>query len=95
MSHYGNPDIAHSEAALGAGRPYEKKSREGHDQMFDDVKDLAKHNAEQYGHNPDRQSRGKRIDQELEKEDKDIIDRQNQAREQKEESHRSKHHNDI
>jgi hypothetical protein len=93
MSHRGNQQVAHAEAALGAGRPYEK-SNEGHNAMFNDMKELEKHNAQEYGHPAGKQSRGERIDQELDQEDKATVERMNQSHQQKEESSQSKHSKD-
>lgn len=89
VSHTGNSQIAHAEAALGAGRPYEK-AHEGHNEMFNSVKELEAHHNGQ-GHVSNKQSRGERIDNELEQEDKKIIEKMNEAHKQKEEAH--KHHN--
>ena len=57
--------------------------------MFDSVKDLEAHNSKTYGHSSSKQSRGERIDNELEQEDKKIIERMDQAHKKKEEA---KHH---
>lgn len=88
VSHKGNSEIAHAEAALGAGRPYEKPN-EGHNEMFNTVKELEEHNKKAYGHSSNKQSRGERIDQELQEEDKRTIEKMNEAHKKKEES---KHH---
>lgn len=84
VCHKGNSEIAHAEAALGAGRPYEK-SNEGHNQMFSDIKELNQHHKES-DHNPSKQSRGERIDHELEQQDRETIEKMNQLRQKKEEA---------
>ncbi|KAI8887468.1 hypothetical protein K501DRAFT_149793, partial [Backusella circina FSU 941] len=76
--------IAHAEAALGAGRKYENPS-EGQNQMYDNFEDLVKENERQYGHSSNQESRGARIDRELEKEDKETVERMNEQQAQKEE----------
>ncbi|KAI8086895.1 uncharacterized protein B0P05DRAFT_532799 [Gilbertella persicaria] len=91
MSYRGNQDISHAEAALGAGRPYEK-SNEGHNQMFDSMKELEAHHAKHTGHPPGKQSRGERIDQELAEEDKQTIEKKNQAHMQSEQAHAKPRH---
>ncbi|OAC98351.1 hypothetical protein MUCCIDRAFT_115267 [Mucor lusitanicus CBS 277.49] len=72
MSHHGNSEIAHAEAALQAGRPYEK-STEGHNQMFDN------------------KSRGEQMDEQLAEEDRETIQRMEQAHKQREQAHQPKH----
>lgn len=93
MSHRGNQQISHAEAALGAGRSYEKP-REGHNEMFDNVKELHNYNTENYGHHASKESRGERIDQELEQEDKATIGRMTRAQKQREEAAQNKHSKD-
>ncbi|KAG0785406.1 hypothetical protein G6F57_009360 [Rhizopus arrhizus] len=75
------PKISHAEAALGAGRAYEKQK--GHNQMYDDYKDQQTANERKHGVT-NSESRGHRIDRELEAADQEIIDRKNEAREQRE-----------
>jgi hypothetical protein len=84
VSHKGKSDVAHAETALCAGRPYEK-SNEGHNQMFSDMKELEQHNSKEFGHNTSKQSRGERIDHELEEEDRKIVEKMNEARQKREE----------
>lgn len=85
ISHKGPSNIARAETALGAGRPYEK-SGEGHNEMFNTVKELEEHNKKQFGHDSHNQSRGERIDNELNEEDKRTIERMNEAQKRKEEA---------
>jgi hypothetical protein len=93
MSHH-NKDkysqIAHAEAALGAGRKYENPS-EGQNQMYDNFQDLVKENERQYGHSSNQESRGTRIDRELEQEDKETIERMNEQQAQREERKQEQH----
>lgn len=85
-SHKGPSNIAHAEAALGAGRPYEK-AMDGHNEMFSSVKELEEHNKKQFAHGHTmKQSRGDRIDSQLAEEDKETIERMNQAHRQREEA---------
>lgn len=91
MSHHGFSEIAHAEAALGAGRPYEN-SNEGHNKMFDNLKDLEEYNRKHFGHDASKPSRGERIDQELAEEDKETVEKMNEAHKKKEEQ-KHHHHN--
>ncbi|CAO3653827.1 unnamed protein product [Mucor fragilis] len=90
MSHYGNSEIAHAEAALQAGRPYEK-SNEGHNQMFDNVKELEKHHQKEFAHGATKKSRGEQMDEQLAEEDRETIQRKEQAHKQSEQAHQPKH----
>lgn len=91
MSHKAPSQIAHAEAALGAGRPYEK-ANEGHNEMFNDVKQLEEYNQKHFGHEPSKASRGERIDEELAEEDKETIEKMNEAHKKKEEAKHKHHH---
>lgn len=90
MSHKGFSEISHAEAALGAGRPYEK-ANEGHNKMFDSFKDLEEYNKTHFGHEASKPSRGERIDQELAEEDKETVEKMNEAHKKKEDA--KNHHN--
>lgn len=90
MSHYGNQQIAHAEAALQAGRPYEK-SNEGHSQMFDNVKELEQHHEKEFAHGATKKSRGEQMDERLAEEDRETVQRMDQAHKQSEEAHQHKH----
>ncbi|OBZ85574.1 hypothetical protein A0J61_06372 [Choanephora cucurbitarum] len=92
MSH-GKQNISHVETAYMAGRPYEK-STEGHNQMFDDMKQLEEHHQKHTGHPAGKLSRGERIDQELAEEDKQTIERKEQAQKQREQAHAKPRHED-
>ncbi|GAA5799924.1 hypothetical protein EDC94DRAFT_512136 [Helicostylum pulchrum] len=92
MSHKGSSEISHAEAALGAGRPYEN-SHEGHNKMFDSFKDLEEYNKTHFGHEASKSSRGERIDQELAEEDKETVEKMNEAHKQKEEAKQHNNHN--
>lgn len=85
-SHTGPSNVAHAEAALGAGRPYEK-AMEGHNEMFNSVKELEEHNKKQFAHGHNmKQSRGERIDSELAEEDKETVEKMNEAHRRREEA---------
>ncbi|KAI8080353.1 hypothetical protein BDF21DRAFT_418865 [Thamnidium elegans] len=90
MSHKGPSEISHAEAALGAGRPYEN-SNEGHNKMFDNYKDLEEHNRKNFGHEASKPSRGERIDQELAEEDKETVEKMDEAHQKKEEAKNNRH----
>lgn len=95
MSQQNKPQIAHVEAALGAGRAYEK-SNEGHSEMFSNIKELEKEHQKQAAHGSKmKQSRGEQMDQELANEDKQTIERMNKAHEQREQSHRKNSNKEL
>ncbi|KAI9310870.1 hypothetical protein BX666DRAFT_1868868 [Dichotomocladium elegans] len=75
--------VAHTEAALGAGRHYENKN-EGHNKMYDNYSDLVEHNHHMTYGESKKESRGHRIDRELAEEDQEEINRKEAARQQKE-----------
>lgn len=78
------PQISHAEAALMSGRPYEK-ANVGHDKMYDTFGELETAHKEQHKHGvTNTQSRDNRIDQELAAEDKEILERKNESRRQRE-----------
>ncbi|KAI7904202.1 uncharacterized protein BX663DRAFT_504278 [Cokeromyces recurvatus] len=92
MSHResANFKVAHAEAALGAGRPYEKAQR-GQPEMYDSMKELEEQHAKQYSHGPSHESRGQRIDKELEQEDKETIKKMDQAYNQRHNEQQQQH----
>lgn len=83
-------NVAHTEAALMAGKPYES-SHEGHNKQYDTF--------EEYLHNVDHMkhegtpSRGARIDRELENEDREQIAQKDSMRAQKAMEKEMKGHN--
>jgi hypothetical protein len=88
MSHHAKAQVSHAEAALGAGRAYEK-SNEGRNEMFNNIKELEQEHSRQAAHGSSmKESRGKRIDKELANEDKKLIEKMNEAHERREESRR-------
>jgi hypothetical protein len=90
MSHYGNQEIARAETALQAGRPYEK-SNEGHNQMFDNVKELQEHHNKEFAHGATKKSRGEQLDEQLAEQDRETVQRMDQAHKQSEQAHQHKH----
>jgi hypothetical protein len=59
--------------------------------MYDNFQDLVKENERQYGHSSNQESRGTRIDRELEQEDKETIERMNEQQAQREERKQEQH----
>lgn len=84
-------NIAHTEAALMAGKPYES-SHEGHNKQYDTFEEYL-HNADHMKHEG-TPSRGARIDRELENEDREQIAQKNSMRAQKAMEKEMKGHND-
>ncbi|KAG0191586.1 hypothetical protein DFQ28_011499 [Apophysomyces sp. BC1034] len=74
-----HPQIAHVEAAYGAGRKYEN-ANEGHNTMYDSFDEYLKHR--QPIHESRQESRGARIDRELAREDKETVRQKEEARAQ-------------
>ncbi|KAG1452586.1 hypothetical protein G6F56_007779 [Rhizopus delemar] len=78
--HHQKANVSHAEAALNAGRPYEKQK--SHGEMFDTYQELQEHNRMSHGSTMG-QSRGSRVDQELAAEDEETISKMNKANERK------------
>lgn len=81
----GMPANSKVEAALGAGRKYEKPL-EGQNKWYDDFHELEAERIANSPHYPTRQSRGARIDKELEQEDKRTLAEREAARQQSQRS---------
>ncbi|KAI9496118.1 hypothetical protein BDB00DRAFT_163549 [Zychaea mexicana] len=86
--HGNGSTVAHTEAAMEAGRDYENPN-EGHKKMYDNVEDLMKKRDEPIKKSYD-ESRGARIDQELEEEDQQRLAQKDQSKEAH--KHNKQHH---
>ncbi|KAI8637114.1 hypothetical protein BD408DRAFT_425123 [Parasitella parasitica] len=93
MSHNGKQQIAHAEAALNAGRVDEKSNR-GHNQMFDTLKELEDHHRKEFAHGATKKSRGELMDEQLAEEDRETVQKMEQAHMQREQAHQHKHKSD-
>ncbi|KAI9271338.1 hypothetical protein BY458DRAFT_474797 [Sporodiniella umbellata] len=76
MSHHQKANVSHTEAALSAGRSYEK--HKDHGIMYDTYQELQEANKKFHGH-ANGESRGARIDHELATEDQATIEKMNKS----------------
>lgn len=75
----GQPEVARAEANMMAGKNYENP-HQGHNEMFDTFDELKEHRREAYGNHSSRETRGVRIDRELEQEDQQRLQEKEAAR---------------